>query len=277
MKAIQIYQVDAFTSEAFKGNPAAVCVLEEPIEDKYVQSIAREMNLSETAFVRSLDGKSIDRAELFSLRWFTPKCEVDLCGHATIATSEVLFNVIGIKNEKLVYETRSGRLEAQRTEAGIALNFPIDEVQDIEISEEILEVMGIKEYEKAIIGKNTRKLVIHVKKESEVLDLSPNFEVMKGLKFNTEVKGLGVTCRGDEKYDFISRYFNPWAGINEDPVTGSVHTLLAAYWGDILNKKDMIAYQASERGGEITLRVLGENKVELIGKAVIVLKGELYI
>lgn len=277
MKVVPIYQVDAFTNKCFRGNPAGVCILKEPIEDNYMQLIAKEMNLSETAFVQPFEGKNANQINEFSLRWFTPKYEVDLCGHATIAASEILFNHIGIKNEQIIYETKSGRLTASKASKGIALNFPIDEPLNINLSKDITEALGIEDYENAIIGKNTRKLVIHLKKESEILNLAPNFEKMKDLKFHMDVRGVGVTYRGNEKYDFISRYFNPWAGVNEDPVTGSVHTLLAAYWGKLLNKKEMKAYQCSDRGGEIILRILSDNKVELIGQAVVVLKGEIYI
>lgn len=274
MKTVTIYQVDAFTNERFKGNPAGVCILKEKIDDKYMQLIAKEMNLSETAFVENASG---DDANIFSLRWFTPKYEVNLCGHATIAASEILFNQMGIKDEKITYMTKSGKLIASKTGEGIALDFPIDEPINISLSDSILDAMGIKNYENAIIGKNTRKLVIQLKTEAEVLEITPEFEKMKQLKFETDVKGIGVTCIGNEKYDFISRYFNPWAGVNEDPVTGSVHTLLSAYWGKLLNKTEMKAYQASERGGEIALRILDGNRVELAGQAIVVLKGEMYI
>lgn len=277
MKVVQIYQVDAFTNECFKGNPAGVCILEKAVEDKYMQLIAKEMNLSETAFVQSFEGRPINQTNIFSLRWFTPKYEIDLCGHATIAASEILFNNIGIENNQIIYKTKSGRLTANKTVDGIALDFPIDEALNINPSNDILEAMGIECYENAIIGKNTRKLVIHLKTESEVLKLTPNFEKMKCLEFETKVKGVGVTCRGNGNYDFISRCFNPWAGVNEDPVTGSVHTLLAPYWGKLLNKNEMKAYQASDRGGEIILRILAENRVKLIGQSIVVLKGELYI
>lgn len=277
MKIIQVYQVDAFTNECFKGNPAGVCVLEEEIEVRHMQLIAKEMNLSETAFVQSLEGKPINQTNIFSLRWFTPKYEVDLCGHATIATSKILFNNIGIRNEQIIYETKSGRLIAHNTNKGIALDFPIDEPLNVDLSNDILEAIGIESFENAIIGKNTKKLVIHLKTESEVLKLTPNFEKMKSLEFKMDVRGIGITCIGNGKYDFISRYFNPWAGVNEDPVTGSVHTLLASYWGELLNKNEMKAYQASDRGGEIVLRILSGDRVELIGQAVVVLKGELYI
>lgn len=277
MKAVQVYQVDAFTNESFKGNPAAVCVLEEPIEDKYLQLIAKEMNLSETAFVQSLEGKYVNDTNIFSLRWFTPKCEVDLCGHATIATSKILFDCMGIKKDQILYETKSGRLTANKAGEGIALDFPIDEPLNADLPENILEAVGLESYENAIIGKNSKKLVLHLKTEGEVLKLRPDFEKMKALEFKTEVKGFGVTCIGNGKYDFVSRYFNPWAGVNEDPVTGSVHTLLASYWGKLLNKNEMKAYQASDRGGEIGLRILPGSRVELVGQAVVVLKGELYL
>lgn len=277
MKLVHIYQVDAFTNEPFRGNPAGVCVLKEAIEDKYMQLIAKEMNLSETAFVWPFAGSDFSNTNKFSLRWFTPNQEVDLCGHATIATSEILFNKMGIKNEKIIYETKSGTLTAGNTEKGIALNFPIDEPLNVDLTNDILDAVGIKDYQNAIIGKNTKKLVIHVNTVKEILELSPDFEKMKFLKFKMDVKGLGVTCKGNGKYDFISRYFNPWAGINEDPATGSVHTLLASYWGKLLNKDEMKAYQASYRGGEIALRKLPENRLELIGQAVVVLKGELYL
>jgi PhzF family phenazine biosynthesis protein len=277
MKKIKFYQVDAFTNECFKGNPAGVCVLEELIEEKYMQLIAKEMNLSETAFVQSLDGNPINQTNVFSLRWFTPKYEVDLCGHATIAASEILFNNLGIKNEQIIYETKSGRLTAHRRNKGIALDFPIDEALNINLSNELLETIGIKSYENAIIGKNTKKLVIHLKTEGEVLKVTPDFEKMKALRLEMDIKGVGITCIGNEKYDFISRYFNPWAGVNEDPVTGSVHTLLVSYWGKLLNKNELKAYQASNRGGEIILRILTDKRVELIGQAVVVLKGELLI
>ena len=277
MRIIPMYQVDAFTNERFKGNPAAVCLLEGSLEEENMQLIAKEMNLSETAFVQVVDGKVINESNIFLLRWFTPKHEVDLCGHATIAASEVLFNKIGIKNNELIYQTKSGELIARKTAEGVSLDFPLDEPLNINPSKDILDALGIESYENAIIGKRTKKLVIQLKTESELLKLNPDFEKMKFIKFDQEVKGVGVTCAANEKHDFISRYFNPWAGVNEDPVTGSVHTLLAAYWSNLLNKTELKAYQASDRGGEIRLNISKRNRVELIGQAIVVLKGELYI
>lgn len=274
---IKIFQVDAFTSEAFKGNPAAVCILENDISDELMKNIAQEMNLSETAFVKHLKNSNIGKGNLFSLRWFTPEVEVDLCGHATIATSKVLFDEFNIKEQYIKYETKSGLLTAKKKDEKISLDFPIDKALDFNLTQDILDAMGIRSYSKAIIGEKTRKLVIEVKDKDNIINLKPNFEILKSLKFKSDVKGIGVTCRGNEKYDFISRYFNPWAGINEDPVTGSVHTLLANYWSNKLNKMDMNAYQASNRSGEISLKLLENDRVRLSGEAVIVLRGELYL
>lgn len=274
---IKIYQVDAFTSEAFKGNPAAVCILENDISDELMKNIAQEMNLSETAFVKPLKNSNIGKGNLFSLRWFTPEVEVDLCGHATIATSKVLFDEFNIKEQYIKYETKSGLLTAKKKDEKISLDFPIDKALDFNLTQDILDAMGIRSYSKAIIGEKTRKLVIEVKDKENIINLKPNFEILKSLKFKSDVKGIGVTCRGNEKYDFISRYFNPWDGINEDPVTGSVHTLLANYWSNKLNKMDMNAYQASNRSGEISLKLLENDRVRLSGEAVIVLRGELYL
>lgn len=274
---IKIYQVDAFTSESFKGNPAAVCILEDDISDELMKNIAQEMNLSETAFVKHLKNSNIGKGNLFSLRWFTPEVEVDLCGHATIATSKVLFDEFNIKEQYIKYETKSGLLTAKKKDEKISLDFPIDKALDFNLTQDILDAMGIRSYSKAIIGEKTRKLVIEVKDKENIINLKPNFEILKSLKFKSDVKGIGVTCRGNEKYDFISRYFNPWDGINEDPVTGSVHTLLANYWSNKLNKMDMNAYQASNRSGEISLKLLENDRVKLSGEAVIVLRGELYL
>ncbi|MBU6134749.1 PhzF family phenazine biosynthesis protein [Clostridium tertium] len=274
---IKIYQVDAFTSESFKGNPAAVCILEDDISDELMKNIAQEMNLSETAFVKHLKNSNIGKGNLFSLRWFTPEVEVDLCGHATIATSKVLFDEFNIKEQYIKYETKSGLLTSKKKDEKISLDFPIDKALDFNLTQDILDAMGIRSYSKAIIGEKTRKLVIEVKDKENIINLKPNFEILKSLKFKSDVKGIGVTCRGNEKYDFISRYFNPWAGINEDPVTGSVHTLLANYWSNKLNKMDMNAYQASNRSGEISLKLLENDRVRLSGEAVIVLRGELYL
>ena len=202
---------------------------------------------------------------------------MDLCGHGTIATSKILFDEFNIKTNEIKYESKSGILISKKEGNKISLDFPIDNFLNYDISEDILNAMGIKSYVKAIIGENTRKLVIEVNSEEEVVNLKPNVDKLNLLEFNTKVNGIGVTSKGSGKYDFISRYFNPWGGVNEDPVTGAFHTVLAKYWNSKLNKTEMIAYQNSDRGGEISIELLENNRVKLSGKAIIVLKGEMYL
>lgn len=271
MIKLNVYQVDAFAGEPFKGNPAAVCIVDCDLSDKQMQLIAYEMNLSETAFV-----SPTDKHNVYKLRWFTPRVEVDLCGHATLSAAKVLFDNANKSDAEIKFMTKSGVLTAKKHKKGIVLDFPIDSfIEDIEPGNEILQALGIKNYEKAIYGKSSKKLVIHLNDFNEVINMKPDFGKMKEINFNRDVKGVGVTAEGTGKYDIISRYFNPWAGVNEDPVTGSVHTLLISYWSSLLNKSELFAYQASERGGELLLRARNE-RVEIIGEAVIVLKGELY-
>lgn len=273
MKLFKMYQVDVFTDQYYKGNPAAVCVLDEEIEEKYMKLIAAEMNLSETAFVLPIDKET----NLYSLRWFTPEVEVSLCGHGTIGTSKVLFDVVGIDAKEIIFQTKSGKLTAKKYCNGIGIDLPLDKPEDFEMPLGLLEALGIKDYEDVKIGKNTRKIIIKIKEEHDILQLNPNFEQMKYLKNGENLKGVAVTTNNTNKYDFISRYFNPWAGVNEDPVTGSVHTVLAPYWSGILNKNEMNAYQASPRGGDILLKIKDENRIELIGNSIIVLKGEIIV
>jgi PhzF family phenazine biosynthesis protein len=270
---IKIYHVDAFTESPFGGNPAVVCIAEGPMEELQMQSIAREMNLSETAFVNFCYDK-----ERYEIRWFTPRLEVDLCGHATMAAAKVLYDRVHVKTDCLVFNSRSGELRTFRQGDEIMLDFPLDELeQEISCSAELLEAIGIRRYVKAFIGRKTRKLVIHIEESEQVQLIKPDFAKLAALSFDTVVKGIGITAKGTGKYDIIGRYFNPWAGVNEDPVTGSVHTLLADYWSKLLNKNELIAYQASERGGEMRIRLADSGRVELWGKAVIVTAGELLI
>lgn len=271
MKSLPIYQVDVFTKEYYKGNPAAVCILENDLEESKMKSIAAEMNLSETAFLLPIDKDS----NIYSLRWFTPEVEVPLCGHGTIAAAKVLFDELGINCDEIIFQTKSGKVWAQKYGEGIAIDFPVDEPIEFQLPEGLIEAMGVKEYEDVKIGKNTRKIILRLKDFKQIEELNPDFERMKNVSSKEALKGVAVTTKGNKKYDFISRYFNPWAGVNEDPVTGSVHTVLAPYWSRILDSKQMLAYQASARAGEIRLKIQ-ENRVELIGEAIIVLKGEIY-
>lgn len=271
MKSLPMYQVDVFTKDYYKGNPAAVCILKDRLEDDVMKLIAAEMNLSETAFVLPIDKNS----NLYSLRWFTPEVEVSLCGHGTIGTAKVLFEVLNIESDIITFETKSGNLTARKYKDGIGIDMPLDIPEEINIPKELLDSLGINDYEDIKIGRNTRKLIIRVNDENTILNLKPDYNKMKSIKFNDDVKGVAVTTNNISEYDFLSRYFNPWAGINEDPVTGSVHTVLVNYWGSILGKDRMKAYQASYRPGELILSIK-KDRVELVGDAIISLKGEIY-
>jgi PhzF family phenazine biosynthesis protein len=271
---IPTYIVDAFTNEKFKGNPACVCLLNRPLDEGVMQNIAAEMNLSETAFLYPLDYKPISESNKFSLRWFTPKLEVPLCGHATLATSAVLFNEIGISSDEISYETLSGTLTAKKEDEGILLNFPSNEPKPITPPLDLLEAMGISESEGVVLAKDAKKLLVHLKNEESVRILNPDFEKMMCADTQEEIIGVIATSSGSPPYDFISRFFAPWVGINEDPVTGAAHTVLAPYWSNLLNKKKMHAFQASERGGKLMVRLCPDNRVDLIGNAIIVSKGE---
>ena len=267
--SLPLFIVDAFTSQPFAGNPAAVVMLKHEIPDELMAKIAAEMNLSETAFVLA------NPPNRFVLRWFTPRVEVSLCGHATIATAHVLFSEYGYKPETIEFETLSGILRAARRGAEISLDFPLDNPLDPQaVPAELLSALGLEHYVAAFWGQRTNKLVFHVEDELIVRALKPDFQRMSQLAL-PEVKGVGVTAPGKDKYDFVSRYFNPWAGINEDPVTGSVHTLLAPYWSKLLGKNELFAFQASARGGELRLFTRADGRVDIRGGAVLVVRGDI--
>ncbi len=274
---ISVYQVDAFTSKACKGNPAAVCLMDSGLEDEVLLDIAAEMNLSETAFIKGLEGNGSTKAVSYSIRWFTPKMEMPLCGHATLAASKVIFDCLGFHGDRILFKSMSGELESRRHESGFTLDFPQDEPRESGPVSDLLEAMGIRKYKEIIYGKNTGKLVVRLNSEKDVRSLKPNFEKMKAAKTCFTIKGVGVTAEGDGDYDIVSRYFNPWAGVNEDSVTGSVHTVLAPYWSAILHKRELRALQASERCGEILIRVTDDGRLEFVGDAVVVLQGEINI
>lgn len=274
---ISVYQVDAFADEPFKGNPAAVCILREQLKYEVMGKIASEMNLSETAFVCSLEKKPLQEAKAFSLRWFTPKVEVSLCGHATLATAAVLFREVKVNANKIEFRTKSGSLTAREDEKGIHLSFPSDNPTKIQPPRQLLEAIGIRDFIDIQYGKKTKSLLIHLPTEESVRSLSPDYRLMKSVNTEKEINGVIANAKGSHPYDFISRFFAPWLGINEDPVTGAAHTVLAPYWSKLLGKKEMRAYQASARGGELAVRLEPDNTVELIGNATIVLKGTLTI
>ena len=276
-RAISIYQVDAFTNEPFTGNPAAVCILQSALPDELMQKIASEMNLSETAFVHSLERTHLREARTFSLRWFTPEVEVPLCGHATLATAVVLFRKVNLKANEIQFKTESGTLTAREDKNGIRLNFPSDTPTGIDPPKPLLEAIGARELSDIQYGKQTRSLLVRLPSEKAVHNLTPDYELMKLVSTESEIRGVIVTAEGSPPYDFISRFFAPWVGINEDPVTGAAHTVLAPYWSKRLGKKEMKAHQVSTRGGELSVKVKPNNTVDLVGNAVIVLEGKLYL
>jgi PhzF family phenazine biosynthesis protein len=264
---IPFFQVDAFTSEPFRGNPAAVCIMPCDLDDTLYQSIAQEMNLSETAFVERLD-----RPGEYRLRWFTPLREVPLCGHATLATAHVLFEHLGFEGEKVSFQTLSGVLKAERAREGIRMEFPRNDPFEVEAPEGILEGLDLSTWEEVQYSDTNQKLLVRVESEKKVRGLQPDFNALLAAKNSMGWRGVIVTAEGSERYDFISRYFAPWMGVNEDPVTGSAHTVLAPYWSKLSGTQRMRAYQASERGGELLLE-LTEERVLITGRATTVIEG----
>ncbi|MCK5304802.1 MAG: PhzF family phenazine biosynthesis protein [Candidatus Heimdallarchaeota archaeon] len=272
-----IYQIDAFTDEPFRGNPAAICLISENYPDITLQKIAAEMNLSETAFLYVPNVDEIKKLNRFRLRWFTPQVEVNLCGHATLATSHLLFHILKIDSNSVTYETLSGELIASKTEDGVILDFPMNDPEITEPLPTLLNALGVKTAEAFAYSKGVTDMLIELDSVETISDLKPDYERLKRLSLGLEIRGVIVTARGGENYDFISRFFAPWVGINEDPVTGSAHTILAPYWAKILGKKEMKGYQMSKRGGEITVKISENNRVELIGKSILILKGEFFV
>lgn len=274
---VPIYHVDAFTNQLFRGNPAAVCLLGREYNDLTLQSVAAEMNLSETAFLRTKTAEPWKDAHHFSLRWFTPSTEVPLCGHATLAAAAVLFYDIGVSAPELLFKTRSGTLTAAMEAGQICLNFPVNRSTPISPAPAILQAMGISDFEEAQISRKAKKLLINLAREEAVRRLKPDFKRLKTIRTTDEILGIIATAKGEPPYDFVSRFFAPWIGINEDPVTGAAHTVLAPYWSDRLGKSRMLAYQVSDRGGEVSVDLRLKGRVHLIGRAVMVSKGELFL
>ncbi|MFC1821335.1 PhzF family phenazine biosynthesis protein [Thermodesulfobacteriota bacterium] len=259
---LQIFQVDAFTDKPFAGNPAAVCILPQARDEAWMQNVASEMNLSETAFLqKQRDG--------FNLRWFTPAVEVDLCGHATLASAHILWeNGYLTPQEPARFYTRSGVLSALRNSDGIEMNFPAMPDEPVSAPPELSEALGVLP---KYVGRSEFDYLIEVDSEETVKRVSPMFELLKTF----DMRGVIITSRSaSPEYDFVSRFFAPGAGIDEDPVTGSAHCCLGPFWSLRLSKKEFVAYQASERGGIVRVRVEGD-RVYLGGNAVTVLRGDL--
>lgn len=258
-----LMQIDAFTDKPFRGNPAAVCILKEAADAAWMQNVAKEMNLSETAFL-------LPQGEGFNLRWFTPAVEVDLCGHATLASAHVLWELGYLKLDATAqFFTRSGLLTASRQGDWIELNFPVTPPEKVmSFPDNLAVALGVSP---KYVGKNQFDYLIEVDSEEIVREMQPNFTLLKTFP----VRGFIVTSLASKpEYDFVSRFFAPGAGIDEDPVTGSAHCCLAPFWREKLNKNEFLAYQASARGGIIRVRS-HQDRVYLGGQAVTVLRGEL--
>lgn len=271
---VPTYWVDAFTDRPFAGNPAAVCLFDRSPSDAVLQTIAAEMNLAETAFPIPLAAPK-DGSATYGLRWFTPSTEVPLCGHATLASAQVLFDELRVPVPTLRFETKSGPLSARRTPTGIALDFPREDPRAAHAPEELLRALGVGAPIGVWQGAESGKMLIELGSIEEVRDLRPNYPALLASAPRSEVSGVIVTAPSAPPFDFVSRFFAPWLGIDEDPVTGSSHTVLAPFWGARFDRRRMRAQQLSRRGGEMYVELLPSGRVLLEGVARVVARGHL--
>jgi len=259
---LKIYQIDAFTDRIFSGNPAAVCPLEEWLSDNTLQSLALENNLAETAFY-------VKHEDYYEIRWFTPTIEVDLCGHATLATAFVLFHHEHHKGDRIRFQSsRSGLLTVTMEADLLTLNFPADTFREIELTNELRSCFDVVP---TLACKGRTDYLLVFANEEEVRMLKPALSKISEL----EGRGVIVTAKGKD-VDFVSRFFAPQSGIDEDPVTGSAHTTLTPYWAGVLNKKELTAMQLSQRGGHLRCHLRGE-RVEISGQCKLFMKGEIFL
>jgi PhzF family phenazine biosynthesis protein len=260
--AQQIVQIDAFTAEPYAGNPAAVCVLDGPAEETWMRKVAREMNLSETAFLYPIDGG-------FHLRWFTPRAEVDLCGHGTLATAHLLFeDGLASINETLRFKTRSGWVSATVKDERIELDFPVNPLEEMAPPAGLVDALGVRP---VFVGGYPKGYLVVIDSETAVRELDPDLSSLAHLprpKVCVSAPATAVDA------DFVSRLFAPAIGIPEDPVNGNSHTVLTPYWSGKLGKLEMVSHYVSERGGEVRVRLAGD-RVLIAGKAVTVMRGTL--
>lgn len=257
---LDIYQVDAFSHHPFGGNPAAVCPLTEWLPDEQLQQIAAENNLSETAFF-------VPRGEFYELRWLTPQVEVDLCGHATLAAAWVLIHKLADAPQVLRFATRSGELRVTRNGDELAMDFPAKKTERCEPPHGMLSALGLETAE--VFG--TDDYIVLVEDEAQVAALTPDFARLKGLP----KRGIAVTAKST-RFDFVSRWFGPNVGVNEDPVTGSAHTSLAPFWAERLGKSQLSAEQGGQRKGQLRCELQGD-RVIISGKAVLYMQGTIYL
>jgi PhzF family phenazine biosynthesis protein len=270
MNTIETYIVDSFTDEPFKGNPAGVCLIETEISDDRMLSIAKELGLSETAFVRYQK-----ESNTYAIRYFSPKMEIPLCGHATLAASKVLFensslNLIHFKN------IQNLDLIIKKDQDQIIMEFPVYNTTPDNAPDELINALGIQKVVNTAYNKETHILLLEIDDVDVLRSLKPDFD--KLIKSHNDINGVLVTALSNNvNCDFESRYFWPWSGTNEDPATGGTHTFLAKYWSEKLNKKKMHSFQCSERSGFMEVELLSNSKMLIKSKAQIIFKGALYI
>ncbi|GMT43798.1 MAG: putative isomerase [bacterium] len=257
---ITLYQVDAFASELFEGNPAAVCPLETWLPEEIMQSIAAENNLSETAFFVPNDNE-------YHIRWFTPASEVDLCGHATLASAYVLFNILGYKKERIIFKSKSGPLTVMKDNEWLIMDFPAQPPVACDIPEEIVKAFNTTPIECL----KSEDYIVIFEHETDIKSANPDFEQLKKL----DLRGVIITAKSN-RYDFVARFFAPKYGVPEDPVTGSAYTQLAPYWANQLGLKRFNIKQLSERSGELTCEII-DDRVLISGKAILYLEGRIKI
>ncbi|MFN8353025.1 MAG: PhzF family phenazine biosynthesis protein [Spirosomataceae bacterium] len=261
---LKLYQVDAFTDTLFKGNPAAVCLLDEWLPKPTMQAIAAENNLAETAFLVRIGND-------FDLKWFTPTVEIDLCGHATVASAKIIYDYLGYDEAVIRFHSNSGILTVSREDSWLYLNFPSYPPVSVEAPPAgLLEGLGITNAQSVWRGRTNDYMVVLDNQEA-VSQVNPDFRLLKSVA----ARGIIVTARGNE-VDFVSRFFGPASGIDEDPVTGSAHCILTPYWAGVLGKTELIAKQISPRGGDLRLKLLGD-RVEIGGQSVVYLAGEIEV
>lgn len=265
------FHVDAFTENPFKGNPAAVCLLPTNLDEETYLTIAQEMNIiSEIALVEETTTGS------YKIRWFTQKKEIPLCGHATLATAHVIYNHLGFKGDRIELHSQSGQLYASKTQRGIQLDFPANEPHQVQPPMKVLRSLGVSDWVDVQYSQGNQKLLVHLKNYEDLRSVQPDFKALLEADNPLGWRAVMITSPGFDDYDFASRHFSPLVGVNEDPVTGSNHTILTPYWGKILGKTRMKAYQASKRGGTLYVE-MHEDRVLITGKATTILSGSLTI
>jgi len=262
---MKTYFVDSFTSEKFKGNPAAVCLPDTELDSKTMQSIATEIGFSETAFIKQISDN------IYSIRFFSPKTEIPLCGHATLASSKVLFDTTSLESIKFI-NFDNVELYIEKVGNKIKMQFPVYDTEETEVPQKLIDALGISEVSNKRYSPKNKIILLEIKSASELANLKPDFTAL--INSHTGISGVLVTAVSDnETFDFEYRYFWPWSGSNEDPVTGGVQTFLTKYWVEKLNKTKLNAYQSSLRTGIMSVELV-DDKVFILGEAVKVLEGQ---